>query len=69
VRAPEDSVDTMEQDFVVLSRIMQDAERLCRTDDPFMLGQYRHLRGRVAALIEMTRPPKTVRTATVRNAS
>jgi hypothetical protein len=53
----------MERDYVVLTRMMSDAERLCRTDDPFMLGQYRHLRGRVAALIEMTRPPKTNRTA------
>jgi hypothetical protein len=53
----------MERDYVVLTRMMSDAERLCRTDDPFMLGQYRHLRGRVAALIEMTRPPKTGRTA------
>lgn len=64
MRAPEDSVDEMERDYVVLSRMMLDAERLCRTDDPFMLGQYRHLRGRVAALIEMTRPPKNVRDAT-----
>lgn len=63
MKAPENSVDTMEDDFVVLSRMMSDAERLCRTQDPFMLGQYRHLRGRVAALIEMTRPPKTVRNA------
>jgi hypothetical protein len=63
VRASEDTVDTTEHDFVVLTRIMKDAERLCRTDDPFMLGQYRHLRGRVAALIEMTRPPKNVRNA------
>jgi hypothetical protein len=53
----------MERNFVVLTRMLSDAERLCRTEDPFMLGQYRHLRGRVAALIEMTQPPKTNRTA------
>ena len=64
MRASDDSADPMERDFVVLTRIMSDAERLCRTDDPFMLGQYRHLRGRVAALIEMTRPPKARRAGT-----
>ena len=64
MKASDESTDPMERDFVVLTRIMQDAERLCRTDDPFMLGQYRHLRGRVAALIEMTRPPRTRRTGT-----
>lgn len=64
MRATDDAVEPMERDFVVLMRIMSDAERLCRTDDPFMLGQYRHLRGRVAALIEMTRPPKPRRTGT-----
>ena len=63
MRTPEKSVDPAERDYIVLSRMMLDAERLCRTDDPFMLGQYRHLRGRVAALIEMTRPAVTSRTA------
>ena len=64
MRTSEDSIDPMERDYVVLTRMMSDAERLCRSDDPFMLGQYRHLRGRVAALIEMTRAPKTFRNAT-----
>ena len=58
MRTSENSIDPMERDHVVLTRMMSDAERLCRSDDPFMLGQYRHLRGRVAALIEMTRPAR-----------
>ena len=61
MKTSEDSIAPMERDYVVLTRMMSDAERLCRSDDPFMLGQYRHLRGRVAALIEMTRPPKSIR--------
>jgi hypothetical protein len=48
----------METEYIILKRIMTDADKLCRTDDAFMLGQYRHLRGRVAALIEMTRPAR-----------
>jgi len=63
VKTSEDSIAPMERDYVVLTRMMSDAERLCRSHDPFMLGQYRHLRGRVAALIEMTRPPKSIRNA------
>ena len=63
MRTSENSIDPMERDHIVLTRMMSDAERLCRSDDPFMLGQYRHLRGRVAALIEMTRPPKASRNA------
>ena len=58
VRTSEDSIDPMEREYIVLTRMMADADELCRTDDAFMLGQYRHLRGRVAALIEMTRPAK-----------
>ena len=52
------SIEPMEQEYIVLTRILAEADRLCRTEDPFMLGQYRHLRGRVEALVEMTRPPK-----------
>jgi hypothetical protein len=56
VSTPEDSTDPTERDYVVLTRMLSDAEQLCRTDDPFMLGQYRHLHGRVAALVDMMRP-------------
>jgi hypothetical protein len=58
VRKPGNSVDPVETEYIILKRIMADADKLCRTDDTFMLGQYRHLRGRVAALIEMTRPAR-----------
>jgi hypothetical protein len=58
VRKTESAADAVEGEYVVLKRMMADADKLCRTDDAFMLGQYRHLRGRVAALIEMTRPPR-----------
>jgi hypothetical protein len=58
MRKPASSVDPTETEYIVLKRIMADADKLCRTDDAFMLGQYRHLRGRVAALIEMTRPAR-----------
>jgi hypothetical protein len=52
------SFDPTETEYIILKRMMADADKLCRTDDAFMLGQYRHLRGRVAALIEMTRPAR-----------
>jgi hypothetical protein len=58
VRKSASSVDPMETEYIILKRMMADADKLCRTDDAFMLGQYRHLRGRVAALIEMTRPAR-----------
>lgn len=58
MRKSASSVDPMESEYIILKRIMADADKLCRTDDAFMLGQYRHLRGRVAALIEMTRPAR-----------
>jgi len=58
VRKPESPINPAESEYIVLKRIMADADKLCRTDDAFMLGQYRHLRGRVAALIEMTRPAR-----------
>jgi len=58
VRKPATSVDPTETEYIILKRIMADADKLCRTEDAFMLGQYRHLRGRVAALIEMTRPAR-----------
>lgn len=58
MRKSASSVDPTETEYIILKRIMADADKLCRTDDAFMLGQYRHLRGRVAALIEMTRPAR-----------
>ena len=53
---PKDSIDPMERDHVVLTRMLADADWLCRSDDALLSGQYGHLRGRIAALIELTRP-------------
>ena len=58
MRKSASSVDPAETEYIVLKRIMADTDKLCRTEDVFMLCQYRHLRGRVAALIEMTRPAR-----------
>jgi len=41
---------------VILARMLADAERLCGTRDALMVGQYKHLHGRIAALVEITRP-------------
>ena len=64
MKIAENSVDPMERDYIVLTRMLADADRLCQTDDAFMIGQYRHLRGRVAALIEQTRPLGATEAAT-----
>lgn len=37
----------------VLRRVRDDVRQLCRTSDSLMLPQYRHLLGRVEALIEI----------------
>jgi hypothetical protein len=36
--------------------MLSDAENLCHTDDALLVGQYCHLRGRIAALIELMAP-------------
>jgi hypothetical protein len=40
-----------------LLRMLADAERLCATTDPLLCGQAAHLRGRIAAMVEITTPP------------
>ena len=42
-----------EDENATLSHMLAAAERLCKTDDAFMQGQYQHLRGRICALIEL----------------
>jgi hypothetical protein len=44
-----------EDENVTLSDMLAAAERLCKTHDAFMQGQYQHLRGRICALIELRR--------------
>jgi hypothetical protein len=36
--------------------MLADAEGLCSTRDALLAGQYRFLRGRIAALVELTMP-------------
>jgi hypothetical protein len=36
--------------------MLADAESLCGTRDALLAGQFRHLRGRIAALVELTMP-------------
>jgi hypothetical protein len=33
--------------------MLADCDDLCRTGDPLLAGQYRHLYGRIAALLEL----------------
>jgi hypothetical protein len=56
VRKPEDAADQTARDHRILSRMLADADELCRSDDALLVGQYRHLRGRISALIEVTMP-------------
>lgn len=44
-------------EHAILIRMLADAERLCETVDPLLSGQAAHLRGRIAAMVEITSPP------------
>ena len=44
---------TSENDDAILQSMLEQAERLCRCDDALLAGQYRHLRDRIRALIEL----------------
>ncbi|AMJ61491.1 hypothetical protein [Bosea sp. PAMC 26642] len=48
-----------DDEHAILIRMLADAERLCRTDDPLLCGQAAQLRGRIAAMVEITEPPAT----------
>jgi hypothetical protein len=50
------ATDPSERDYLILSRMLSDAESLCRTQDALLVGQYCHLRGRIAALVELMAP-------------
>jgi hypothetical protein len=56
VRRTQDAADAAVRDHLILSRMLADAESLCATPDALLAGQYRHLRGRIAALVELTMP-------------
>ncbi len=44
-----------DRDDVILAALLREADLLCDSDDALMIGQYRHLRARIAALIEERR--------------
>jgi hypothetical protein len=50
------SSESGESDHVILLRMLEDAKRLCLTGDALLVGQYHHLQGRIAALLEVTSP-------------
>jgi hypothetical protein len=56
VRRTQESADAAVRDHLILSRMLADAESLCSTRDALLAGQYRFLRGRIAALVELTVP-------------
>lgn len=42
-----------ENDDAILREMLMLADRLCASDDALLVGQYRHLRARVDALLEL----------------
>jgi len=42
-----------QDDDAILRAMLEQAERLCRCNDALLAGQYRHLRDRIRALIEL----------------
>lgn len=40
-------------DAAILARMLELADRLAATDDEILVGQYAHLRARIAALAEL----------------
>jgi len=56
VRNAPDTADAIGRDYATLSRMLADADTLCGTNDALLAGQYRHLRGRIAALLELALP-------------
>ncbi len=56
MRRTPDVTDTAVRERLILSRMLADADVLCGSRDALLAGQYRFLRGRIAALIELTTP-------------
>jgi hypothetical protein len=56
VRRTQDAADADVRDHLILSRMLADAESLCGSGDVLLAAQYRFLRGRIAALLELTTP-------------
>ena len=56
MRNAHDAAAAPGRDHIVLSRMLADVDSLCATRDALLAGQYRYLRGRIAALLELTMP-------------
>ena len=63
MRNVNDAADHSARDYRILSRMLADAEELCNSGDALLVGQYRHLRGRVAALLDINFPAGDTETA------
>lgn len=63
MRKPEDAADQTARDHRILSRMLADADVLCASSDALLVGQYRHLRGRIVALLDITIPANEAGTA------
>lgn len=53
MRAGQEAADAAPREYRILKRMLADCDDLCRTGDPLLAGQYRHLYGRIAALLEL----------------
>jgi hypothetical protein len=60
VRNSYDAADADIREHRILARMLADADVLCSTSDELLAGQYRYLRGRIAALVELTLPIERV---------
>ncbi len=47
--------ETPTDDDAILLAMLEQAERLCASGDALMVGQYKYLRSRIDALIELRR--------------
>jgi hypothetical protein len=45
----------LQDDDAVLAAMLEMADRLCASGDALVVGQYKHLRARIDALIELRR--------------
>lgn len=63
MRNAKDAADPTARDYATLSRMLADADTLCGTQDALLAGQYRFLRGRIAALLVLATPIENVEAA------
>lgn len=63
MRNVNDAADQSARDHRILSRMLADADELCKSGDALLAGQYHHLRGRIAALLDINFPAGEAGTA------